>query len=225
MKLKIAIPIIWLPILTIWSFIISITANLQIEEFELYGSIFVYLIVSFLLALQLQLIASNKKEIFLIKFGSVNFLLFFLTISTVNIFLNITRVLSSEISIILSISFLILNTILAEIFTFTNKKFINKKRQWDKTNLSLEELQVRSSIKSSATTFASKNYRKEWKDFLNNAAIGYANQPSILNEITRIKEVVDFSSFFRDDKCITILNNLKNNSNENEIYLILSDIK
>ena len=70
MRLKIAIPIIWMPILTIWAFIISMGINLPIEDFELIGSIGVYLFVSFLLAIQLQLICTKKKEIFIIKLGS-----------------------------------------------------------------------------------------------------------------------------------------------------------
>ena len=225
MKLKLAIPIIWLPILTIWSFIISITANLQIEDFELIASLLVYLIVSFLFALQLQLIASRKKEIFLIKFGSVNFLLFFLTLSTVNIFLNITKVLSSELSIILSISFLIFNTLFAELFSFSNKKIINKKKKWDQTNDKLEDSQIKVSIQSSAATIASKNYRKEWKDFLEEATLKFSNNSEISNEIKRLKEIVDYSSFFRNPNCMNLLNSLRFNTSVDEIRFHLSNIK
>ena len=195
MRLKIAIPIIWMPILTIWAFIISMGINLPIEDFELIGSIGVYLFVSFLLAIQLQLICTKKKEIFIIKLGSVNFLLFFLTVSTVNIFLNISGVLSNEVAITLSISFLIFNTIFAELFSISNKKIINKKRKWNQTNFGLEEKQLKASIKSASQTTMSKNYRKEWSDFLQEATISFSNNPEILTEIRRIKEIVNYSSF------------------------------
>ena len=70
----------------------------------------------------------------------------------------------------------------------------------------------------------SKGYIKEWEAYLKKASIDFSNNQEIVYEINRIKDILEFSSFFRKSKCINVLNLLKS-SKESEILFELRDIK
>ncbi len=72
MKINRALPIIWLPLLAFWTFLVSIHINTTpFALSNLVPTVF-YVLVSFLLALQLQLVIGGKKEGFFVKFGTIN---------------------------------------------------------------------------------------------------------------------------------------------------------
>ena len=68
-------------------------------------------------------------------------------------------------------------------------------------------------------------YRKEWESYLDQASIDYLTNPSIKEELRRIKEIVQFSSFFRSNDSLVTLKKLRESANNEQTLLILKGIK
>ena len=95
---------------------------------------------------------------------------------------------------------------------------------WVEKGKELEKEQIKKSKEKSKARDLSKSYKKEWEAYLKKASIDFSNNQEIVDEINRIKEILEFSSFFRKSKCINVLNLLKS-SKESEILFELRDIK
>ena len=63
MRLKTALPILWLPLIGVWTFLLSVQLNKTSTELESIVPLIAYVLVSFLLVLQLQLVIGNKKDV------------------------------------------------------------------------------------------------------------------------------------------------------------------
>ena len=127
MKLKTQIPIFWLPLIAFWTFLYVLYSNFNLFTLAEFSPFIIYLIVSFLLVLQLQLVLVNKREGYLVKFGTTNILLGSLSLSSLFILLNIFGYLSNDWSIGLITLVLIMNTTIAEFLSYTSTQ-INKKK-------------------------------------------------------------------------------------------------
>ena len=227
-----SIPFIWLPLLSLWTILIVLFSNRTIQNIELYIPLAIYFAVSLIFAVQLGLINKTKKENFIVKFSSSNSLLFCFLISTISIFSYLYGGINLQISLLLVIAPLIANLIFNEIFSISSKqigkqkdKLIIKKNNWVEKGKELEQEQIKKSKEKSKARDLSKGYRKEWKAYLKKASASFSSNKEIMNEIDRIKDVLEFSSFFRKSDCIDDLNILKSSKDELEVFSILKDIK
>ena len=227
-----SLPFIWLPLLSLWTILIVLFSNRTIQSIELLIPLVIYFIVSFIFAVQLGFICKSKKENFIVKLSSSNSLLFCLLISTVSIFSYLYGGINLQISLLLTIGPLIANLIFNEIFSISSReigkqkeKLIAKKDNWVEKGKEIEEKQIKRSKENSKARDLSKSYRKEWKTYLKKASIDFSNNQEIINQIERIKDILEFSSFFRNADCMDNLNILKASANELEVLDILKDIK
>ncbi|WP_320667942.1 hypothetical protein [Prochlorococcus sp. MIT 1307] len=225
MKLKRALPILWLPLIGVWTFLFAVQSNSASTDLEAVVPFISYLVVSFLLVLQLQLVLGNKRESGIVKFGTANVLSICLSISSFSILLNLLKSIDNEVSIFLIVTPLIANTIIAEIFSASNKALVDKKKAWTETNRKLEEQQKKVSEENAQFRNKSIEYRKAWKSYLQQASIDYLDNSEIISEITRIKEIVEFSSYFRTKESIKNLSKIKANNDENQVLISLKQIK
>ena len=67
--------------------------------------------------------------------------------------------------------------------------------------------------------------KKEAAEYLKKASASFSDNQEMINEINRIKDILEFSSFFRKSDCMDNLNVLKSSDNELEVLDILKDIK
>ena len=227
-----SLPFIWLPLLSLWTILIVLFSNRTIQNIELYIPLVIYFVVSFVFAVQLGLINKTKKENFIVKFSSSNSLLFCFLISTISIFSYLYGGINLQISLLLVIAPLIANLIFNEIFSISSKqigkqkdKLISKKDNWVEKGKELEEAQIKKSKEKSKARDLSKGYKKEWKTYLKKASASFSNNQEIINEIDRIKDILEFSSFFRKSDCMEDLYLIKLSEDELEVLAILKDIK
>ena len=227
-----SLPFIWLPLLSLWTILIVLFSNRTIQNIELYIPLAIYFAVSLIFAIQLGLINKTKKENFVVKFSSSNSLLFCFLISTISIFSYLYGGINLQISLLLVIAPLIANLIFNEIFSISSKqigkqkdKLIIKKNNWVKKGKELEQEQIKKSKEKSKARDLSKSYKKEWKTYLKKASASFSNNQEIINEIDRIKDILEFSSYFRKSDCMENLYLIKLSENELEVLDILKDIK
>ena len=227
-----SLPFIWLPLLSLWTILIVLFSNRTIQNIELYIPLAIYFAVSLIFAVQLGLINKTKKENFIVKFSSSNSLLFCFLISTISIFSYLYGGINLQISLLLVIAPLIANLIFNEIFSISSKqigkqkdKLIIKKNNWVEKGKELEQEQIKKSKEKSKARDLSKGYKKEWKTYLKKASASFSNNQEIINEIDRIKEILEYSSFFRKSDCMENLYLIKLSENELEVLDILKDIK
>lgn len=227
-----SLPFIWLPLLSLWTILIVLFSNRPIQNIELFIPLVIYFVVSFIFAVQLGLINKSKKENFIVKFSSSNSLLICFAISTISIFSYLYGGINLQISLLLVIAPLIANLIFNEIFSISSKqigkqkdKLISKKDNWVAKGKEIEEKQIKKSKENSKARDLSKGYIKEWKSYLKKASALFSNNKEIINEIDRIKEIVDFSTYFRNSDCIEDLNILKSSEDELVVLNILMKIK
>ena len=227
-----SLPFIWLPLLSLWTILIVLFSNRTIQNIELYIPLAIYFAVSLIFAVQLGLINKTKKENFIVKFSSSNSLLFCFLISTISIFSYLYGGINLQISLLLVIAPLIANLIFNEIFSISSKqigkqkdKLIIKKNNWVEKGKELEQEQIKKSKEKSKARDLSKGYKKEWKTYLKKASASFSNNQEIINEIDRIKDILEFSSFFRKSDCMENLYLIKLSEDELEVLDILKDIK
>ena len=67
--------------------------------------------------------------------------------------------------------------------------------------------------------------KKEAAEYLKKASASFSDNQEMINEINRIKDILEFSSFFRKSDCMDNLNVLKSSKDELEVLGILKDIK
>ncbi len=225
MRIKRALPILWLPLIGFWTFLFAIQLNTPSTDLEGVVPLISYLLVSFLLVLQLQLVLGNKREGAIVKFGTTNVLLSCLLVSSISVFLNLVQAAENELSIALIVAPLIINTIIAELFSVSNKQIGKKRDAWMNTNKEIEESQSRSLEDISKERNISLRTREDWKRYLQQASIDHLGNSEILDEITRVKDIVPFSSYFRTGESSATLKMLERGVDESQLLLVLKTIK
>ena len=128
MKIKRALPILWLPLIGFWTFLFAVQLNTTSTDLEGIVPLIAYLFTSFLLVLQLQLLIGTKREGVLVKLGTSYVLLICLLTSSISILLSIFQTIENQLAIILIVVPLIINTINAEVFSVSNKQIVKKKK-------------------------------------------------------------------------------------------------
>ena len=225
MRIKRALPILWLPLIGFWTFLFAIQLNTPSTDLEGVVPLISYLLVSFLLVLQLQLVLGNKREGALVKFGTANVLLSCLLVSSISVFLNLVQAAENELSIALIVAPLIINTIIAELFSVSNKQIGKKRDAWVNTNKEIEESQSKSLEEISKERNISLRTREDWKRYLQQASIDHLGNSEILDEITRIKDIVPFSSYFRTEESSATLKMLEKGLTQEQVLSTLKQVK
>ena len=225
MRIKRALPILWLPLIGFWTFLFAIQLNTTSTDLEGVVPLISYLLVSFLLVLQLQLVLGNKREGAIVKFGTANVLLSCLLVSSISVFLNLVQAAENELSIALIVAPLIINTIIAELFSVSNKQIVKKRDAWVNTNKEIEESQSKSLEDISKERNISMRTREDWKRYLQQASIDHLGNNEILDEITRIKDIVPFSSYFRTEESSATLKMLEQGLGGSALLQILREVK
>ena len=227
-----SLPFIWLPLLSLWTILIVLFSNRPIQNIELFIPLVVYFTVSFIFAVQLGLINKSKRENFIVKFSSSNSVLICFVISTISIFSYLYGEINLQTALLLVIAPLIGNLIFNEIFSISSKqignqkdKIISKKKNWVKEGKEIEEKQIKKSKENSKARDLSISYRKEWKSYLTESSTLFAKNKEIISEINRIKDLLEFSSFFRKSDCIKELNTIKASKDELAVLDILKNLK
>ena len=67
--------------------------------------------------------------------------------------------------------------------------------------------------------------RESWGNYIEESSISLKDNEDILLEINRIKNILDYSSFFRSEKSIELLTKVKESNNIDEILLILKKVR
>ncbi len=229
MRLNRSLPILWIPLIALWTFLGSIHLNRSSLILDDLVPTISYFLVSFLLVLQLQFVIGGRTEGAFVKFGSINIISLCLLISTITILLSITGNIPVDLAVILLISSLLINTILAELLSYTNQKVtgeISRKRKaWaEKTEVFVNQ-QKQASFNSSRERRKSIESREAWRVYLNQASIEYTNNHEIIDEISRVKDIIAYSSYFRSMKSMDDLSILKSTDDENKMIFLLKGIK
>ena len=127
------------------------------------------------------------------------------------------------------ISSLLTNTVLAELLSYSHKQVtteVSKKRKaWADKTEAWDTQQKEASLEKSKERTQSIETRKAWKEYLKESSMNYLGNNEILEEISRIKEIVSYSSYFRTEESIETLTKLKGNPGESQIFIILKQIK
>ena len=100
-----------------------------------------------------------------------------------------------------------------------------KKNAWEKTNDLLEARQIEQSALQSEERNIYMKQREEWRVYLNQISIDYVNYVDLTNEINRIKDILEFSSFFRNKEAINSLTELEKLRDKDQILLFLKNIR
>ena len=107
----------------------------------------------------------------------------------------------------------------------TNKKLVSNKNQWDNTNLKIEEKQIEKSKENAISREVSVSNREKWKVFLRNSLFNQSHDDAFIFEVKRIMDIVEYSSYFRDSRCMEDLQEIEKSKDFGFITKILKQIK
>ena len=225
MKTIQSIPFVWLPLLTLWTIIFVLFGNLSVDNIEFYIPLVIYIPVSFIFSAQYGLLLKDKKEFLFTKLSSSSSIIICFLISTISIFSYIYDYLDFQRSLLFIVLPLVANLIINEFISLSNKKLVSNKKQWDNKNLEIEDQQVQRSKENAISREISISVREKWKTFLKQSLTKYSQDDEIILEIKRILDIVDFSSYFRNDLSFEELNEIKDSKDKLYVKNILKSIK
>ena len=225
MKTIQSIPFVWLPLLTLWTIIFVLFRNLSVDNIEFYIPLVIYIPVSFIFSAQYGLLLKDKKEFLFTKLSSSSSIIICFLISTISIFSYIYDYLDFQRSLLFIVLPLVANLIINEFISLSNKKLVSNKKQWDNKNLEIEDQQVQRSKENAISREISISVREKWKTFLKQSLTKYSQDDEIILEIKRILDIVDFSSYFRNDLSFEELNEIKDSKDKLYVKNILKSIK
>ena len=225
MKTIQSIPFVWLPLLTLWTIIFVLFRNLSVDNIEFYIPLVIYIPVSFIFSAQYGLLLKDKKEFLFTKLSSSSSIIICFLISTISIFSYIYDYLDFQRSLLFIVLPLVANLIINEFISLSNKKLVSNKKQWDNKNLEIEDQQVQRSKENAISREISISVREKWKTFLKQSLTKYSQDDEIIFEIKRILDIVDFSSYFRNDLSFEELNEIKDSKDKLYVKNILKSIK
>ncbi len=200
--------ITWLPVIGFWGLLIAIAANLQTSESSWpVVTVLVYFVVSAIFAYQLQsefTSSSNDKIIVVTRANTLITCLFF---SSLIALIGLIAESADNIwpSVLLIIP-LIISTVIDGLASYSNEQLTEG---FDKRSEAR-----RSSISS----------RDSWKTYLRETMKRFPDSPELVNEIKRIQNIVEYSSFFRSSSSNELLLTLNSCTAPDEISEILREV-
>ena len=227
-----SLPFVWLPLLTLWTIILVLFKNLSVDSIENYIPLVVYIPISFVFSTQYGLLLKDKKEYLFTKISSSASIIICFLISTFSIFTYMYTFIGIQTSLLFIVSPLVVNLIINEFISLSNKKLVSttkklvsNKKQWDNTNLKIEEKQIEKSKENAISREVSVSNREKWKVFLRNALFNQSHDVEFIFEVKRIMDIVEYSSYFRDSRCIEGLQEIEKSKDSGFVIQILKQIK
>ena len=220
-----SLPFVWLPLLTLWTIILVLFKNLSVDSIENYIPLVVYIPISFVFSTQYGLLLKDKKEYLFTKISSSASIIICFLISTFSIFSYMYTFIGIQTSLLFIVCPLIANLIINEFISLSNKKLVSNKTQWDNTNLKIEEKQIEKSKENAISREVSVSNREKWKAFLKNALFNQSHDDAFIFEVKRIMDIVEYSSYFRDSRCMEDLQEIEKSKDFGFVIKILKQIK
>ena len=220
-----SLPFVWLPLLTLWTIILVLFKNLSVDSIENYIPLVVYIPISFVFSTQYGLLLKDKKEYLFTKISSSASIIICFLISTFSIFSYMYTFIGIQTSLLFIVCPLVANLIINEFISLSNKKLVSNKKQWDNTNLKIEEKQIEKSKENAISREVSVSNREKWKVFLRNALFNQSHDDAFIFEVKRIMDIVEYSSYFRDSRCIEDLQEIEQSKDFDFVIKILKQIK
>ena len=220
-----SLPFVWIPLLTLWTIILVLFKNLSVDSIENYIPLVVYIPISFVFSTQYGLLLKDKKEYLFTKISSSTSIIICFLTSTISIFSYMNNFIDIQTSLLFIVCPLVANLIINEFISLSNKKLVSNKKQWDNTNLKIEEKQIEKSKENAISREVSVSNREKWKAFLKNALFNQSNDDAFIFEVKRIMDIVEYSSYFRDSRCIEDLQEIEQSKDFDFVIKILKQIK
>ena len=220
-----SLPFVWLPLLTLWTIILVLFKNLSLDSIENYIPLVVYIPISFIFSTQYGLLLKDKKEYLFTKISSSASIIICFLISTFSIFTYMYTFIGIQTSLLFIVCPLVANLIINEFISLSNKKLVSNKKQWDNTNLKIEEKQIERSKENAISREVSVSNREKWKVFLRNALFNQSHDDEFIFEVKRIMDIVEYSSYFRDSCCMEDLQEIEKSKDFGFVIKILKQIK
>ena len=196
--------VFWMPIIGYWALLITIYFQNDFENFKLIPSL-LYLAASALTVYNIQDLISGSESDPIIKVSKTRALLISLAISSIAIFLDFLLFPASN-NVLTSIV-IVISTVVS---FFTTGLF----------EYSNEQLEEKFLERSSERNFSIES-RDSWDLYLDEIEEKFKESSKVQNEILRIRKILPYSSFFRSDKSKTILGQVRNISNEDNLLSTL----
>lgn len=231
-----SLPFVWLPLLTLWTIILVLFKKLSLDNIELYIPLVVYIPISFIFSTQYGLLLKDKKEFLFTKLSSSTSIIFSFLISTISIFsyiygyiwipfFKIEIIFDLQRSLFFIIFPLVVNLIISEFISLSNKKLVSNKKQWDKKNLEIEEEQIQRFRENATSREIYLSNKEKWNTFLKKELINELQDENYILEVKRIMDIVEYSSYFRNIDCLEDLASIKQSKDLNFIKKIFKQIK
>lgn len=221
-----SIPFVWLPLLTLWTIIFVLFRNLSVDNIEFYIPLVIYIPISFIFSTQYGFLLKDKKEFLFTKLSSSTSIIICFLISTISIFYYVFGKLEFQSSLFFIVLPLVANLIINEFISLSNKKLVTNKKQWEKRNTEIEEEQIKRSKENAIPREISILNREKWKSFLKKELIkDDLNDENYILEVKRIMEILEYSSYFRNNDSLIDLDEIKKSKDLDFIKKIFNQIK
>ena len=200
--------VFWIPLIGFWAFLAVITLSMGYSGFMPYIPIIIYIVFSSLLVYNLQSEITGSKFDDITKVTKSKAAISCLLVSSLIVLTHLfIHSIPTKISIILSLVPLVIYIFISGLFSFSNEQL-------------LEGNKARSMQRDFSITS-----RESWGNYIEELSISFQNNKAILLEINRIKNILDYSSFFRSEKSIELLNKVKASNDIDQILLILRKVR
>tara|TARA_B100000579_G_C22649550_1_gene765508 strand:- start:372 stop:917 length:546 start_codon:yes stop_codon:yes gene_type:complete len=181
---------------------------MQFKSVIPYIPIIIYFIFSATLSYNIQTEIKSIEIDDITKVSKTNFSIRFLLISSLIVLLHLfIHQIPSIISIIFSLVPCFIYAFFSGLFSYSNEQLI-------------EGNQFRSRERN-----FSIDARKEWSEYLDESLMSQNSNKDIIFEIDRIKNILQYSSFFRTEKSSDLLDKLRNANDNIEILVILKKVR
>ncbi len=200
--------ITWLPVMAFWALLIAIASNQQISGPPWPVALFVYIFVSAIFAYQLQSEFTSSNNDTIIVVTRANTIITCLTVSSIVIFIGLlSGYVSNILTTILVITPLIISTVIDGLASYSN-----------------EQLTVGFDKRSEERRLSISN-KDSWESYLSEANKKYSSFSEVVNEIKRIRNIINYSTFFRSQRSNELLAKLKLSKQPEIIAEILREVK
>ena len=195
--------VFFLPLLGFWALLIAIYLGKDFEESFKLVPTFLYFVSSGLTVfISKNLITSSGYDP-IVKNAKTRGLLFCLLVSTLSILVEFSFEEKNLIPTIFIIFSTIASFFLTGLFDYSN-----------------EQLEEKFLERSSERNFSIES-RDLWNVYLDQIESKFANSSKMQNEIKRIRKILPYSSFFRNEKSKTVLEQVEKINNEDNLLSIL----
>ena len=200
--------IFWIPLIGFWAFLAVIIISMEFSGFMPYIPIIIYVFFTALIAYNLQSEITGSKFDDITKVSKSRAAISCLLVSSLIILTHLfLHSIPTTLSIILSLVPPVIYIFIIGLFSFSNEQL-------------LEGNKARSKQRNFSITS-----RESWGNYIEESSISLKENKDILSEIQRIKNILDYSSFFRSEKSIELLTKVKETNNIDEILLILKKVR